>query len=66
MLMRVSSHRTGWDAVGLNTISLNAKGDFYVKKKSLSSVYLVFAGVFEIVKDRLLDILEFDLVSNNI
>lgn len=64
--MRVSSHRTGWDAVGLNTISLNSKGDLNVKKKSLSSVYLVFAAVFEIVTDRLLDILEFDIVSNSI
>lgn len=64
--MRVSSHRTGWDAVGINTISLNSKGDFNVKKKSLSSVYLVFAAVFEIVTDRLLDILEFDIVSNSI
>lgn len=64
--MRVSSHRTGWDAVGLNTTSLNSKGDFNVKKKSLSSVYLVFAAVFEIVTDSLLDILEFDIVSNNI
>lgn len=51
--MRVSSHRTGWDAVGLNTISLNLKGDFNVKKKSLSSVFPVFAAVFEIVTDCL-------------
>lgn len=64
--MRVSSHRTGWDAVGLNTISLNSKGDFNVKKKSLSSVYPVFAAVFEIVTDRLLDILEFHIVSSSI
>lgn len=64
--MRVSSHRTGWVAVGLNTISLNSKGDFNVKKKSLSSVHPVFAAVFEIVTDRLLDILEFDIVSNSI